>query len=406
MAKRIVFVNLHGNEMLLKTMPKYIFKQSVAIKHGYLLQYLLNNPQYEVCSFINQRGFSLAHNGNKVFLDFLNLFRYSEHRTVLRKNGLNVKKITVIRKISDIRRDDIVILYRLYHDQFLGMEAVKAFKAVSMIHFGGDRKEAEFLRKLQPQILFNESNLDTNSEIYRRFYDGINAEWLIHPFVFAKRFENKKPFKDRKNMAVAVGTITYKTNSEFLEVYTDPCDQPSRKQIKDNPEYFNGLIDCLSSDYLEGFKATRAKTQNGIMRFVKKIYNRFHTGQQKQYYSFNMVDKFNEYKMCIVGEEILGVPGIGFVEGMACGCAYIGLDSPMYKDVGLVPGKHYITYDGSIRDLKRVISYYQEEEHKEELERIAREGTAFVREHFSGEEVARNIIQCLEDTQKQWAANR
>ena len=68
-----------------------------------------------------------------------------------------------------------------------------------------------------------------------------------------------------------------------------------------------------------------------------------------------MVEKFNEYKMCLVGEEILGVPGIGYVEGMACGCAYIGLDSPMYRNLGLIPGVHYISYDGTKEGLRQVI---------------------------------------------------
>ena len=49
---------------------------------------------------------------------------------------------------------------------------------------------------------------------------------------------------------------------------------------------------------------------------------------------------------------------LGFVEGMACGSAYIGLDDPMYKDIGLIPGKHYITYDGTLEDLKSKIAYY------------------------------------------------
>ena len=57
--RRIVFVNLHANEMLVKTMPKYVFKQSVAIKHRYLLQYLLNSSEYEICSYINEKGFDL-----------------------------------------------------------------------------------------------------------------------------------------------------------------------------------------------------------------------------------------------------------------------------------------------------------------------------------------------------------
>ena len=42
---RVVFVNLHGNEFLVKTLNKIIFKQSVAIKHKYFLDYLLANPE-------------------------------------------------------------------------------------------------------------------------------------------------------------------------------------------------------------------------------------------------------------------------------------------------------------------------------------------------------------------------
>ena len=68
-------------------------------------------------------------------------------------------------------------------------------------------------------------------------------------------------------------------------------------------------------------------------------------------FSFDMVAKFNEYKMCIVGEEITGVPGIGFVEGMVCGCAYIGLNNGLYEQYGLKEGVHYIGYDGTLPDL-------------------------------------------------------
>jgi spore maturation protein CgeB len=99
-----------------------------------------------------------------------------------------------------------------------------------------------------------------------------------------------------------------------------------------------------------------------------------------------MVEKFNEYKMFLCPEEIVGMPGIGFVEGMACGCAYIGLDSDMYKCLGLVPGKHYIPYDGTLDDLRRKCMYYIY--HTDEAEKIAKEGCAFVREHFNCEKVA------------------
>ena len=115
-----------------------------------------------------------------------------------------------------------------------------------------------------------------------------------------------------------------------------------------------------------------------------------------------MVEKFNEYQMCIVGEEILGVPGIGYVEGMACGCAYIGLDSSMYRDLGLIPGTHYISYDGSMEDLRRVIQYYQADEHQNELKTIAQTGCEYIRNNFCGNKVARKLIDDLESLQKEW----
>lgn len=58
--QRIVFVNLHANEFLVKTASKFIWKKSCAFKHKYFLEYLLNNLEVEVCNYINDDGFTLA----------------------------------------------------------------------------------------------------------------------------------------------------------------------------------------------------------------------------------------------------------------------------------------------------------------------------------------------------------
>ena len=49
--RRVIFVNLHGNEFLVKTINKIIFKQSVAVKHRYLLNYLLDREDIEDCIY-------------------------------------------------------------------------------------------------------------------------------------------------------------------------------------------------------------------------------------------------------------------------------------------------------------------------------------------------------------------
>lgn len=395
---RIVFVNLHGNEMLVKTANKYVFRQSCAIKHKYLLDWLLNKSGYEVCSYINKRGFSLASSLGDRTMNFLNLFRFIEHNIILKKNGIARDKITLLKDASEIRNDDIVILYLWNLYQILD---TKAFKALSLIHISGYKKEADNLRSMGIDVMINESNLSHFSKLFNQNYDWYDGDFIITPFVYEPRFQQINPFEQRENRAFSVGTITYKEIPEFIDVYTNSCVQPMRKQIKDHAKELEALIACYNSDYTENVATKKiSATDNRVLHFFKALHYKLFASQQKQYYSFNMVERFNNFKMCVVGEEILGVPGIGFVEGMACGCAYIGINNGMYEDYGMVEGKHYIGYDGTLEDLKNKITYYQQNENQEELKRIAHAGYLFAQEHFSKDAVAKKLIENLISAQK------
>lgn len=399
--QRVIFVNLHCNAMLVKTMNKFIYKQSAALKHKYLLDYLLNNPDYEVCTYINEHGFSMASDLNPVLMKILRSFRFLEHHIIMNKNGLNSHKIRVLSNLSDIHQDDIVLAYRGTSSTLYNLDKLDAFCAISMIHFWGMRSESKQMKSISPNILFNEVDLKKHSEIFKRFYSWYDKDFIVHPFVFQSRFQNKKPFAERECKAFATGTITYKNDSDFLEVYGDACDQPTRKQIKDHAEELSEYIYCTSSDYVEdNVGKVINKSDNSFVSFFKKLYNKFHQGQQKKYFSFDMVESFNNYKMCIVGEEILGIPGIGFVEGMACGCAYIGQNIGYYEDYGMQEGVHYIGYDGTLDDLKSKIRYYQMPEHQKELERIADAGYEFAQKHFSGEVSAKMLMDNLIEEMK------
>jgi hypothetical protein len=388
--------------MLVKTSSVYIYKYSAAIKHGYILRYLLNNPEYEVCSLLNDRSFSVFDRGGDTIQKFFNLFGGLESKIILKKNGINPKNVTILKKVSDIRHDDLVILYNIMCNNFRQMSGINAFKALSLLHFHGRAREDFRIQQAGVNILFNEVNFQKTSEIFRKYYH-LSLPWIVLPFVFEDRFKPIKPFKERQNKAFSVGTISYKTHKEFLEIYKNPCVHPVRKFVKDNPEFFATTADCYSEDYQEQGDGLEIKaTDIAPIKLYKRIYNRFAIGRQKKYFSFNMVEKFNEYKMHIVGEEITGVPGVGYVEGMACGSAYIGLDSPMYRDLGLIPGVHYIAYDGTKEGLRSTIEYWQRPENQTELERIAETGCKFVRENFCGDKVAHNLIEALKVEQQKW----
>ena len=393
---RIVFVNLHGNEFLVKTLNKYIFKQSVAIKHKYFLDYLLSRDDVEICSYINKRGLSLSYSTRNRFLQS---FRFLEHRIAMKKNGIPLNKIKVLKSEDEIRHDDLVVLYQIFAPQFDFEKRPDAFMAVSQLHF--TVANAQAMKRLDPDLMYNECNMQKRFVGFDEYFDWFHKQYMVIPFVFAERFKVVKPFAERQNKAVSVGTITYP--SYLVKYYGHDCLQPARKQVYDNAKELTPWVDCFNSDYLEDDKQMKASaSDNAVVKVCKRLYDKFFTGHQKKYYSFDMVEKFTEYKMCVVGEEIIGLPGIGFVEGMASGCAYIGQTVGYYEDYGMREGVHYIGYDGTLDDLKAKISYYQQPEHQQELETIAKTGCDFVRSHFNSKTAAESLLNNLLEAQQRW----
>lgn len=403
---RIIFVNLHANEFLVKTLNKYIFKQSCAFKHKYFLSYLLKETNIEVCNYINNEGFSLVKSFPPFIMYFLRKLRFLENRIVLKLNKLSDKGISTIKNPTQITKDDIVIGYRHVPSSIYDMESINAFKVISMIHFHGEKRDSDLIKKANPNILINEANLAKHSKIFNKYYNWYKKDFIVHPFVAAERFKKTKPFSERKCKCFSTGTITYKQHPEFIETYKDSCDQPTRKQILVNKESIKDYIDCYNSDYLEDTDLKKYLPSDNFFTHYRKVwYNLRHAGQQKKYFSFNMVDKFNDYKMCLIGEEILGVPGIGFVEGMSCGCAYIGQNTGLYEDYGMKEGVHYIGYDGSLKDLLEKITYYQKPENQMQLEKIAKAGYEFAQHKFKGENAAKQLLNQLIESHRLWKEN-
>lgn len=393
--RRIIFINLHANEFLVKTLNKIIFGQSAAVKHRYLLDYLLQRDDIEVCSFITKRGLSLSYTTQNPILQS---FRFLEHGRVLKENGIDKKKITLIKKESDIRPDDILVGYSYYSPtQFCFDTLPDSVRVICQIHFNTHHGEIE--RSFEPHAMYNESDLRKYSGMWRRDLPWFENEFFTLPFVFQDRFKRIKPFKDRKVKAVSVGTITYMYN--ISDYYGDPCAQPARRNCRELGKERPDLIDSYNFDYLEGQQSKRERhTNNPVIKIYRRLHSKITGGHQKQYFSFNMVDKFNDYKIAIVGEEIMGIPGIGFVEAMACGCAYIGQTMGYYEDYGMKEGIHYIGYDGTKEDLIAKLEFWERVENQEVLKKIANAGYEFVRENFNKEVVALNLTEKLLSVKK------
>lgn len=375
---RFVFINLQETNFLVTTY--YSIKNGWKVKtfkHRFLLDYLIQNG-YEIINYIVP--------GEAPIEDVK-----KECEIVYDANGLT-NLVTNIFDDKQIKKTDILIVYFHYYDQYLAGQKVDCFKVCMGNHF--IRVDGQHdLAKDGYDVFVNEVDLSEN-EFVNYYFNVSGVENVLCPYIFADRFIEKVPFSSRKNKAMAVGTLSTCEGLPDYDCYrkyfkTDWI-QPMRYEIWKNKRNLKD-IDCYISYIYEGVWRIK-DTDNFFIKILKKIYNKLHRRQGK-YTSFDMVDKFNEYKMFICPEELVGMPGIGFVEGMACGTAYIGLKDKMYECLGLIPDYHYITYDGTLSDLEKKVSYY--ESHPKELETIAANGTKFVRDHFNTKKVSDDFFKTI-----------
>ena len=239
---------------------------------------------------------------------------------------------------------------------------------------------AHNLANSKPDLLVAENNLERNSAFFRRHFDKIRCEFYGLPYSPKTKFINRTAFAERKNKLVVTGSITYKLRDpQFISFFGTDELQPLRRKLFEKASHYADQMDCLVSD----LNATRqaAMPLGPVDRIKERLAAYFGKMNQKDYYKQDIVKIYNGYTMFAVPEEKCDLPAIGFVEGMACGAAYIGLDDPMYRDIGMVPGVHYVAYDGSVEDLMHKVDKYQR--NRAELEKIAAAGQRLVSQHLA-----------------------
>lgn len=252
---------------------------------------------------------------------------------------------------------------------------------------------ANNLATVEPDLLVAESNLAVNASFFRLHFAKIRAPFLGLPFTAAARFQARRPMSERVNKMVVTGSITYKMRDPaFVDFFQTQELQPMRRKLFEAAARYTSEMDCLVSD----LDATRATNRPSRLQRARALVRRL-AGQraQAEYYRRDIVETYNTYAMFAVPEEVCGLPAIGFVEGMACGSAYVGLDAPMYRGLGMVPGVHYIAYDGSIDDLMSQVQYHQQ--HPERTQAIAEAGRNFAQTVLAPDVVYGAFVSALRD---------
>ncbi len=264
------------------------------------------------------------------------------------------------------------------------------FKVVHLTHYAYcPTVGAGNLGALKPDLLVAENDLARNSPFFNRYFGHLGVPFRCLPYTPAARFRQTRPFEGRVNKIVVTGSITFKMrNAEFNDYYRTEELQPMRRILFTEQHKYQDEMVCLVSDLNASRGAPTAPPARSLLSRLKRRLAYRHP--QAGYYSTNIVDVYNAHTMFTVPEEICDLPAIGFVEGMMCGAAFFGLDTPMYADLGLQAGRHFIAYDGTTEGLMERVRYYQQR--PAELQAIAESGKRFVQEQLNSSKVYSDFL--------------
>ncbi|AXX91794.1 hypothetical protein CPU12_11455 [Malaciobacter molluscorum LMG 25693] len=239
------------------------------------------------------------------------------------------------------------------------------------------KMKSKNLSLLKNVYLCGDSDITVN-DYFNFHFSWYKREFLIIPFFVQDRFFSKKEFSEKKDLAIATGSFhnlydeqpAYKYE-DYLDFYKQSTYHPIRKILYENKNKVKNLIDVKVSPYRE------KSNEIFIMKLLKKYFV-----AQKNYFSFDIVELYNEYKYVVVGEENIGFPAIGAFEAMACGCILIG-QKEYYSGLGVEENTHFINYDGNFEDLISKVRNLQKE--VEILNKISIKSQKYIKKTFSSE---------------------
>lgn len=406
---RLVLHNPHAESHYGNTLSNYLNRIYSFRKYKYLLDFLVefNKP---IVIFYDTNSSSLPPYFSKYIPRVIEICLWAFI------NNINPLRLHITNNIQTIRDDDIFFSFTLHNldKENISLGKIKYYKFIKIFHLthfvSNTSIIAKNLEKLKVDFLIAENNLSRNSKYFQKLFPLYKKDVYYLPYVFQSRFKKTTNFKFRKNKCIATGTliqvsemVDYKNQfKDFLNFYKTDMQHPMRSQIYENKNELSSIIDSYITPFWETKRKESKSSDNKIRVWLNRAYNALYASRRK-YLKFNIVEKYNQYRMFIVPEEINDLPGISFVEGMACGSAYIGKINAMYTDLGLISGVHYIGYNGTLDDLKRKIIYYQK--HTRQLEKIAQNGYEYVTKKFNGNAVASKFWKDLEELAEKYKKN-
>lgn len=294
--------------------------------------------------------------------------------------GFDKARIIFTRKALDENVDVLLNFNSAQISEFT--PAIKAFKGIKIFHLmdyfwaePGSQKNSRLVEHGVDYVM-SYGRSDRHCAYFKRFFPSYIAHVIPVPFGFDQRFKKTTPFAKRKSKCVALGSV-----NPLRPADTDPIN------YKESAEFF------AAENWFHKFRRMIVEDLSELENQVDSMLPVFPKYKDPNY---DIVSKFNTYKMFTSCESIFYFPAAKTFEGPACNTAMVCSDHPCFQDYGFVDGVNCITHQSyDVQDMKNKIAYYIR--HEDELEKVAERGHAFVHQHYSHEAIANNLAHIFNE---------
>lgn len=258
--------------------------------------------------------------------------------------------------------------------------SVAKFDGLKIFHVGDYfwyRPGSETYRLLQSvgvDHLFGYAMHDRYCSYFQNYFPEYKGKVWGIPFGYAPRFVSQKPFAERLQKVVAVGSvnplrplhepiINYRETADFFP--DENWFHKFRRQLVLNKSNLSSVMDIM------------------LPKFPKI-----------KDFKYDLVAKFNNYKLFTSCESLFNFPPAKLFEGIACGSVAIISDDECFKEYGFIDGENCIVYNkNNIDHFEYVVKKALNEPIR--LSEIEKKAHDFVTQNYNHKMVAKHIIDTI-----------
>ena len=255
--------------------------------------------------------------------------------------------------------------------------SLRRFEGIKLAHVGdyfayhSSLDKNNRLKEIGTTALLGYCMHDHHCDFFREHYkDFLGKVWGI-PMSFSKRFRKYNEFENRKDMAISLGSL-FKLNNESF----------SKKTFFEAENFFEN-------------EAWFHRFREKLFRYSDEIRDLVFCGipnpNKKNSIRLDLVEAFNSYKFFVTCETVFNFPTAKIFEGIACGSILLASNNTIYKELGFINNKHFISFENEdLNNMQDKILYFLENEPM--LKEIAHNSHSLVMAKFNPKSISSYLI--------------